>query len=199
MNRIRIYMTGVGGQGTLTATTLLSRIAVDEGVDVVAGEIHGMAQRGGVVESTVLMGGWKSPKLDLGEADIVLGFEPLEALRGLRYLRQGGYVFGSSDAIPTPGMSSGKEKGPSYGEIINFVKKSSSKAWFFPARTIGLELGSPQCGNNILLGALCASNLLPFGLEALERGICRYLPGKLQACNIEAARRGAALLTESLL
>ena len=94
--RIRIYMTGVGGQGTLTATTLLARVAVEQGVEVVAGEIHGMAQRGGVVESTVLLGGWKSPKLGFGEADIVLGFEPLETLRGLRYLKQGGVVFGST-------------------------------------------------------------------------------------------------------
>ena len=74
-NRIRIYMTGVGGQGTLTATTLLARVAVAQGVEVVAGEIHGMAQRGGVVESTILLGGWKSPKLGFGRSDIVLGFE----------------------------------------------------------------------------------------------------------------------------
>ena len=92
-NRIRIYMTGVGGQGTLTATTLLARVAVAQGVEVVAGEIHGMAQRGGVVESTILLGGWKSPKLGFGEADIVLGFEPLETLRGLRYLKRGAWCF----------------------------------------------------------------------------------------------------------
>ena len=61
-NRIRIYMTGVGGQGTLTATTLLARVAVAQGVEVVAGEIHGMAQRGGVVESTILLGGSDSAK-----------------------------------------------------------------------------------------------------------------------------------------
>ncbi len=91
-------MTGVGGQGPLTATTLLARVAVAQGVEVVAGEIHGMAQRGGVVESTILLGGWKSPKLGFGEADIVLGFEPLETLRGLRYLKQGG-VHGRHPAV----------------------------------------------------------------------------------------------------
>ena len=73
--RMRIYFTGVGGQGTLTATTLLSRAALDAGLDLVAGEVHGMAQRGGVVESVLLLGGWRSPKLDPGEADIILGFE----------------------------------------------------------------------------------------------------------------------------
>ena len=63
-NRIRIYMTGVGGQGTLTATTLLARVAVAQGVEVVAGEIHGMAQRGGVVESTICSAAGKAPSSD---------------------------------------------------------------------------------------------------------------------------------------
>ncbi|MEG2140720.1 MAG: 2-oxoacid:acceptor oxidoreductase family protein, partial [Bilophila sp.] len=148
--RIRIYMTGVGGQGTLTATTLLARVAVAQGVEVVAGEIHGMAQRGGVVESTVLLGGWKSPKLGAGEADI-------ETLRGLSYLKSGGKVFSSTDAIPTPGVSAGRETLPTLEAVQNIVRKSASEAWFFPCRKLGIELGTAQSGNNVLLGALCAS------------------------------------------
>ena len=69
--RLRIYLTGVGGQGTLTATTLLARTVLDQGLEVVSGEIHGMAQRGGVVESSVLIGGWQSPSIYFGEADVV--------------------------------------------------------------------------------------------------------------------------------
>ena len=171
-------MTGVGGQGTLTATTLLARVAVAQGVEVVAGEIHGMAQRGGVVESTILLGGWKSPKLGFGEADIVLGFEPLETLRGLRYLKQGGVVFSSTDAIPPLSVSAGR---------------------FLPCRSMGIELGSAQCGNNILLGALCASGLLPFGFEALEEGIRTFMPAKLVDVNIKAAGRGREILASSRL
>ena len=158
-NRIRIYMTGVGGQGTLTATTLLARVAVAQGVEVVAGEIHGMAQRGGVVESTILLGGWKSPKLGFGEADIVLGFEPLEQA----------------------------------------VRDRASSAWFLPCRSMGIELGSAQCGNNILLGALCASGLLPFGFEALEEGIRTFMPAKLVDVNLKAAERGREILASSRL
>ena len=118
-NRIRIYMTGVGGQGTLTATTLLARVAVAQGVEVVAGEIHGMAQRGGVVESTILLGGWKSPKLGFGEADIVLGFEPLETLRGLCYLKQGGEfkLAASAEFIERPDALPAFEK--AYGFNLN--------------------------------------------------------------------------------
>ena len=95
MNRVRIYLTGVGGQGTLTATTLLSRTALDQGIEVVSGEIHGMAQRGGVVESTVLLGGFASPRIGFGEADILLGFEPLETLRALPYLKKKYLIFES--------------------------------------------------------------------------------------------------------
>ena len=188
--RIRIYMTGVGGQGTLTATTLLARVALQEGVDVVAGEIHGMAQRGGVVESTVLLGGWKSPKLGLGEADIVLGFEPLETLRGLPYLKEGGLVFSGLDTIPTPGVSAGREAAPEEAFVRERVRERASFSCFLPCRAIGVELGSPQCGNNVLLGALCASGHLPFGFAALEKGIRSFLPPKLVDINIKAAELG---------
>ena len=83
LEKARIYFTGVGGQGTLTATNLLAHAAMEAGIEAVGGEVHGMAQRGGVVESALLLGGYKSPRLDLGEADIILGFEALETLRGL--------------------------------------------------------------------------------------------------------------------
>ena len=107
MQRTRIYLTGVGGQGTLTATTLLARTALAQGCEVTSGEIHGMAQRGGVVESTVLLGGWKSPKISYGEADVILGFEPMETLRGLPYLAKGGLVISSTDPISPIAVSRG--------------------------------------------------------------------------------------------
>jgi indolepyruvate ferredoxin oxidoreductase beta subunit len=88
MQRLRVFLTGVGGQGTLTSTRLLALAAMDSGLEVVSGEIHGMAQRGGVVESTVLVGGFASPKISPGEADVLLGFEPLEAWRALPMLRE---------------------------------------------------------------------------------------------------------------
>ena len=184
-------MTGVGGQGTLTATT--------QGVEVVAGEIHGMAQRGGVVESTILLGGWKSPKLGFGEADIVLGFEPLETLRGLRYLKQGGVVFSSTDVIPPLSVSAGREVAPGLDAVEQAVRDRASSAWFLPCRSMGIELGSAQCGNNILLGALCASGLLPFGFEALEEGIRTFMPAKLVDVNLKAAERGREILASSRL
>ncbi len=190
--RIRIYMTGVGGQGTLTATTLLARTALFAGVDVVAGEVHGMAQRGGVVESVVLLGGWKAPKLDHGEADIVLGFEPLETLRGLPYLRAGGVVFSNEDMLPPVSVSMGKENYPSLAVIHEKVQAVAGKSWFLHCRELGQRAGSIQSGNSALLGALCASGLLPFDETVLDAAMRKFLPAKLVDVNLKAMGFGAA-------
>lgn len=190
--RLRIYLTGVGGQGTLTVTTLLSRTALDEGIQVVSGEIHGMAQRGGVVESTVLLGGFLSPTISHGQADIILSFEALETLRALPYLAPGGAVFSATDFVPPPGVSSGKESLPEFESIRKAVLEATGRAWFVPIRAIGLEAGSLQSGNSAMLGALCASGLVPFDLAALKAAIEKYMPAKVRDANLAAAEKGAA-------
>ncbi len=189
-DRLRIYMTGVGGQGTLTATTLLARVALDQGLKVMAGEVHGMAQRGGVVESVVLLGGWLSPKLGHGEADIVLGFEPLEALRGLPYLAEGGIVFSSLDPMPPVNVCLGKETYPEIETIKKAILDKTKNAHFIACRSLGLQAGSIQSGNTVLLGAVCAAKLLPFGVEAIEAGIRKYLPPKIVDSNLKALELG---------
>ncbi|SHN51677.1 indolepyruvate oxidoreductase subunit beta [Desulfovibrio litoralis] len=184
--KIRILLTGVGGQGTLTATTLLARAALLENLEVVSGEIHGMAQRGGVVESTVLIGGWKSPKIDLGEADLILGFEPLETLRALPYLKKNGLVLSSTEFIPAPSVALGQEENPSLEEIKNKVKEVASKAWYLDCRSIGLKLGAVQSGNLALLAAATATGALPFNSDTLKKVVEKYLPAKIVETNLKA-------------
>jgi indolepyruvate ferredoxin oxidoreductase beta subunit len=192
MNGLRIFMTGVGGQGTLTAATLLAETALDRGIEVLAGEVHGMAQRGGVVESALLIGGWRSPRIAFGEADVLLGFEPLETLRALPYLASGGRVFSSSEALPPIGVALKQETYPDMDRLRAEVRATAKEALFLPCRSLGMEAGSAQSGNTALLGALCASGLLPFGLADLEAGIAAHLPPKLVRANLLAARLGAA-------
>jgi indolepyruvate ferredoxin oxidoreductase beta subunit len=187
---LRIYLTGVGGQGTLTATTLLSRTALDQGIDVVSGEIHGMAQRGGVVESTVLLGGWLSPRIDHGEADILVGFELLETLRALPYLAPAGCVFSAEEFVPPPGVSMGREKLPDREEIQRQVRAAAARSWFLPLQTLGREAGSVRSGNSAMLGALCAAGGLPFGPQALEKSIRKHLSPRLVDVNLRALERG---------
>jgi indolepyruvate ferredoxin oxidoreductase beta subunit len=185
-------MTGVGGQGTLTATTLLGKIALDRGFEVVSGEVHGMAQRGGVVESALLIGGWRSPRISFGEADLLLGFEPLETLRALPYLTPGGRIFSSSDPLPPIGVALQKERYPNPDELQTAIRAVANNALFLPCQRLGHEAGSIQSGNSALLGAVCAAGALPFGLDALEAGIKTHLPAKIRDVNLKAARLGAA-------
>ncbi|MDL2272652.1 indolepyruvate oxidoreductase subunit beta [Desulfovibrio sp. OttesenSCG-928-I05] len=194
-SRARIHFAGVGGQGTLTATTLLSRAALEAGLAVVSGEIHGMAQRGGVVESSVLLGGWTSSVISKGEADIILGFEAMETLRALPYLRQGGAVFSSTDFVAPPGVSSGKESAPDLAAVQKLVGGCVEKAWFLPCRELGIQAGSAQCANTVLLGALCATDLIPFGPEELKGTITRHLPARLVDMNLKAVDLGVAAVS----
>lgn len=190
MQRARIFLTGVGGQGTLTATKLVSLTALDEGLPVVSGEIHGMAQRGGVVESTVLIG-YLSPRITHGEADVLLGFELLETLRALCYLKPGGHVVSNSESLPPLSVATGKVSYPGLDEVKARTLAVASKALFLPARTLAEQAGGAQSANTVLLGAACAVNALPFGMEALERSVRKYLKPTLADVNLKALELGA--------
>lgn len=190
--RLRILLTGVGGQGTLTATTLLAQAALLRGLEVVSGEIHGMAQRGGVVESTVLLGGWKSPRIGRGEADVLLGFEPLETLRALPSLRPGGLVVSSGDAIAPVSVSMGKEKAPDLDAVRAAVSALAGRSVFLPCRSLGEQAGAVQSGNLALLGAALATGLFPFGPDALEDAVRATLKPALVELNCRAIALGVA-------
>lgn len=190
MQRARIFFTGVGGQGTLTATKLVSLTALDEGLPVTSGEIHGMAQRGGVVESTVLIG-YQSPKITHGEADVLLGFELLETLRALCYLKPGGKVVSSSEALPPLSVASGQAEYPRLESVRAKVQAMASQSLFLPCRTLAEHAGNAQSANTVLLGAACAFKALPFSMEALERSVHKYLKPNLAEVNLKALNLGA--------
>lgn len=136
----------------------------------------------------------RSPKLDLGEADILLGFEPLETLRGLPYLRPGGVIFSSRDPMPPLSVSLGMAAYPSMEEIEQKSRAVASQCHFLACRELGIQAGAAQAGNTVLLAAVCASGLLPFGIDALKAAIEKYLPAKLQASNLKALELGQAAL-----
>lgn len=192
----RIFFVGTGGQGTLTATRLLAQAALCAGLEAVAGEVHGMAQRGGVVESTLLIGGWRGARLDLGEADILLGFEMLETLRALPWLKNGGTVFSSTEEIPPLPVALGHEEYPSRDEIETELRVRAEKCVFVPCPELGRQAGAVKSANTALLGAICSSGLLPFGLDALKEAIEITLQPKLQTVNEAAMRLGAAWYAE---
>ncbi|HMM39056.1 MAG TPA: indolepyruvate oxidoreductase subunit beta [Desulfovibrio sp.] len=188
---VRIFMTGVGGQGTLTATTVLAQAATLKGLPVTSGEIHGMAQRGGVVESFLLIG-CRSPKIGAGEADVLMGFEPLETLRALPYLKPGGLVFSSTESLPPLSVATGRQQSPSLAAIREMVDACTPRSWWLPCQSLGIEAGAVQAGNIALLGALCAQNALPLGLDDVRAAVRAGMKPKVAEINLRALDLGAA-------
>ena len=183
--RLRIYFTGVGGQGSLTATALLARTALYAGVDVVAGEVHGMAQRGGAVTTVVRFGEEVcSMVADLGSADCVVSFETTEALRNLPYLKEGGYLLVADETIKPLPVQTGRASMPAdaRGQLRDLG------ATLIPAGSLALEIGSPKSVNVVLLGAL--STRLDFPVEAWESVIRARVPQKTVDANLKAFHAG---------
>jgi len=197
MKPLRIFFSGVGGQGTLTATRLLAETALENGMEVTAGEIHGMAQRGGVVHSFVLVGGYQSPKISYGEADIMLGFEPLETLRALPFLRPGGLALSSDTPIPPLSVSMGKDKYPDLEHIREQVTRCAGKSYFVPCTELAGQAGNVQTANTVLLGAFFAGGFFKLDLDVFLKGIQKRLPPKLVDANLQAARLGADFMASA--
>ena len=191
MNRARIFLTGVGGQGTLTATTLLARTALDAGFPVTAGEIHGMAQRGGVVESTLLIGGYRSPVISKGEADVLLGFELLETLRALPILKRGGIVVGNSESVQPVGVCLGRECYPPLDAVLATARGFAARVVIVPCISLAEQAGTAKAANMVLIAAAAACGALPFGVDALVRSVEKYLKPKIVPLNLKALELGA--------
>lgn len=189
--KTRVYLTGVGGQGTLTATKILAQAALDQGLAVTAGEIHGMAQRGGVVESFVLIGGYRAPMVSPGEADVLLGFEPLETYRAVSALGRDAAVVSSSEFIAPIGVNLGRDELPPLDDIEARAAECAATARFLPALSLGRKAGAVQSANMVLLGALCSLELVPFGLDELAETIKANLKPKLVDMNLTAIELGA--------
>lgn len=153
MNEVKnILLCGVGGQGTILASKLLSHALVNAGYDVKMSEIHGMSQRGGSVTTQVRYGKEVcSPIIGKGSADILVSFEAMEALRYLDDLNPEGVAVVNEYEIPTATTLSGQE---AYPEDVTGRVKRAAKAHILNAAGIAEELGNPKCMNVVLLGAL---------------------------------------------
>lgn len=147
-----IFLCGVGGQGTILASKILSHALVSAGYDVKMSEIHGMSQRGGSVVTQVRYGKEVfSPIIGKGSADILVAFEAMEALRYLRDLKKGGNVVVNNYKMPTATTLSGAETYPD--DCLERVK-SLAATKVLNAAQIAANLGNPKSMNVILLGAL---------------------------------------------
>ncbi|MGI6295432.1 MAG: indolepyruvate oxidoreductase subunit beta [Armatimonadota bacterium] len=152
---LNITLAGVGGQGTLLAGEILCNVALLSGRDIKKSEVHGMAQRGGSVVSQVRIGQKvNSPLIALGETDILIAFEKLEALRYAHYLRPGGIAMVNDQEIKPITVSSGQAQWPKDIKSLLTSTFKNANLELIPALKIARELGNVRVVNLVMIGAL---------------------------------------------
>ncbi len=163
MQACNFLLAGVGGQGTILASDVLAEVALAAGLDVKKSEVHGMAQRGGSVNTHVRWnaGQVHSPLIGEGEADILLAFEEAEALRYARYLRQGGVVVVNRQAIKPITVTSGGAHYPSEEDLRAVYERITDRFYVVPGAELAEKLGNARAANVVLLGVLSSFFDLP--------------------------------------
>lgn len=184
--RKNVVMSGVGGQGTILASKLIATAAMVEDIPVKTAETIGMAQRGGSVFSHLRLGeGVYSPLIGPGEADLIIGFEPAEAVRMLPYLKEGGNVVTSTRPImPVSAMIGDSEY--DVEEIIEYLKTQVKNLVLVDSEKALSELGNDKVLNILLLGAAASTGELGIEKEDIRAAIRQKLPEKLHELNFRA-------------
>ncbi len=186
--KVGIVYAGVGGQGVLTASSIVGKAALLSGMNVVMSEVHGMAQRGGIVVTEMKIGEAKSPLLGQGEADIVVGFEPVEAYRILKKAHPGSYVIVNTEPIiPTTVSLEGKTY-PDIEQILRNMKNLHVVS--LEATELARKAGNVIATNIVMLGALARIPLFPIKKEILEEAIKKTINPRYHEMNLKAFQMG---------
>jgi indolepyruvate ferredoxin oxidoreductase beta subunit len=171
MDSIRLVIVAVGGQGNLLASAVLGEAALLSGVEVKMSEIHGMAQRGGVVESAVVFGPAKSTIISDGEADVLMGFEPSETLRALNKCNPDTVVITNLAPLPPFTVTIGRGKYPELETLQQLIRTKCARLISFDAVALAKAAGNVLGVNIVLLGALIRTGLIPITPESLKAAI----------------------------
>ncbi len=190
---LKFLISGVGGQGTVLASDILSDVGIDSGYDVKKSDILGLAVRGGAVVSHVC---WAekvhTPVLEEGTADYLVGFEWLEALRRISYVHPTGTVLVNDCRMDPISVSSGEAEYPSREKILEQLKQWTRNIVIVPGLQTALDLGEARVLNIVMMGAL--SGLLRSEKQVWEEVVQNRVPKKFLKLNLEAYRRGRALV-----
>ena len=187
--KINITLTGVGGQGVITAANMLGKAAVRARINVFVSEVHGMAQRGGSVNCTVRLGDVSGPLIPNGSANVILSLEPSEALRFIKYSNKKTKIITDVSPVIPFTVATGDEKYPKLEEIFNELKKYG-KLYKIDAAKLAKEAGALITKNVVMLGALAGINILPFKPDFFIETILESIPNKYRNINKKAFELG---------
>ncbi|ADZ08918.1 indolepyruvate ferredoxin oxidoreductase, beta subunit [Methanobacterium lacus] len=190
MKSYSIYISGVGGQGIIKTSTVMGEAAMKTGLPVVMSEVHGMAQRGGSVSTELKIGDNYSPIIELGSADLLISFEPVEALRAVPKISKGSYIILNTNPIYPFNLN---ETGVSYPDMEDVLTELNGKAkqvYALDADTIARESGHSLSMNMVMLGAASAVEGFPIEKETIIDSMKANLPEKSLEINLKAFNAG---------
>jgi len=186
MEAKRLIIVAVGGQGNLLASSVLGEAALIADIPVRMSEIHGMAQRGGVVESALVFGDARSTIISDGEADILVGFEPAETLRALSKCNANSVVVTNTAPLMPFTVNIGQGTYPDLAELQRLIREKTARLIAFNAAALANEAGNVLAVNMVLLGALVQTGVLPFSAEQVKEAMKRKTKPEFLDTNLSA-------------
>lgn len=191
--KFNCLLAGVGGQGTVLASKMLAQVAIENGEFVRTSETIGMAQRGGTVVSHVRIGDRNNgPCVPKNKADLLIGFEPAEALRNIEFLKENGAILVSVDPIIPVTASLGNNE-YDVEEILKVLENKAGNIIKIEGKKVCEDLGSLKVFNILMLGVATGAKLLPFSESDIINTLNNNLPVKFKELNEKALNKGLLL------
>jgi len=190
MKPTRLIIVAVGGQGNLLASKVLGEAALMADIPVRMSEIHGMAQRGGVVESAMVFGDARSTIISDGEADVLVGFEPSETLRALNKCNARTTVITNMATLPPFTVAIGRGTYPDLNHLKNLIKAKTGGLIALDAAELARAAGNIMSVNIVLLGALCQTGILPVSEQMVRQAIQTRTKAAFVDTNLKAFSLG---------
>ncbi|RAP45142.1 MAG: indolepyruvate ferredoxin oxidoreductase subunit beta [Methanosphaera sp. rholeuAM6] len=185
-----IYICGIGGQGIIKTSIVIGETAIHKDMNVVMSEIHGMSQRGGVVSTELKIGEDKSPIIQDGGADLILSFEPVEALRALHKSNTDSIIVTNISPVLPSTINQQDVDYPEIDDIISELESKVSKVYAIDANKIAENAGHPLSMNMAMLGAATAISTFPLEKEDVIKIMKENLPPKSIEINLKAFDEG---------
>ncbi len=192
MKPTRLIIVAVGGQGNLLASKGLGEAAQLSDVPVRMSEIHGMAQRGGVVESAIVFGNARSTIISDGEADLLVGFEPSETLRAMNKCNANTVVVTNLKPLPPFTVAIGQGVYPDLEELQSLIREKAARLISLDATGLAKQAGNVMAVNMVLLGSLIQTGVLPISAEHIREAIQTTTKKAFVDINLKAFELGFA-------
>lgn len=186
-NHYNIYICGVGGQGIIKTSVIIGEAAMNQGLNVVMSEIHGMSQRGGSVSTELKIGDYNSSIIPEYGADMLLSFEPIETVRGLDKVNDDTkIVFNTHPIVP----ASSDKPYPGVGNITDVLKENFKHVLPIDGTKLAMDAGNVLALNMVLLGAVTADDKFPLSKESVIAAMKNNLKPKFHELNLKAIESG---------